>query len=375
MSPRPSTGTRTAYQLGKLIQPASTFRKPGKKTNRQLKPYYPAVIAYVYASRFAIRQNIQRRFPEHLSADRTAALRLAHLVELGYLGIASVRSTNPNFPHVYYAKRRGLAWLEKRLADEKGVELHLTRADEGKQRVRSLDSLLHELLLTEFQLGVYQTVHGREDLTLHTAERRYYRKENLLRFREQGQNRTIRPDAGFLLSISARQGTQPSRLQFYVELDAGTMAPRKILEKYQHYHAWSRTDGVPYLTSLYGRLGDQNPKPNFRLLMIAHDKYRGLHKDERRMLDLIVQALDPSIPQNNVWFTTVSQLNAHAGDPLPLQAAIWYRIRDFKPYLNQFRSNVAGGMDKGQQPNHARRQFVEMLLPNLPRYPLFPPSS
>ena len=116
-----------------------------------------------------------------------------------------------------------------------------------------------------------------------------------------------------------------------VELDNGTMNKKKIRAKYAGYLAWSQSAaGKQYLIDLYRRHGATEPRPTFRLLVIARS--RTGKDDQQRMLELCRPLAKLSAAmQDRFWFTTVAALRSCQDDLLPLDVAIWRRGRDVDP--------------------------------------------
>jgi Replication-relaxation len=204
----------------------------GQTAPRKYRPqelrHYAAVVEYVYQSRLAVRSQIQRRFPAWIGSERTAQYQLARLVELGYLSLASVRSTSPNFPYVYLATGKGIRLVREAWA-EHGVDWLVSAPEEAKAQGRAEVTVLHELMLTELELAIRLTVAARPDLQILTTERRYFRAENQLRFSYQTGQSQVQPDAGFVLAV-ARPGADRALLLCLVEMDNGSMsvAPRGL---------------------------------------------------------------------------------------------------------------------------------------------------
>jgi hypothetical protein len=336
------------------------------------------VVEYVYRSRYATGSQIRRRFTEYLPSERTAQYQLANLVQLGHLATSPVRSTSPNFPFVYHATGRGVN-LVSQIYASLGRQWSAAATEQFRSRGQSLDSILHEVLLTEFDLAVSKTVESRGDLELLLTERRYFRRERQLRFSHQGKVRRVVPDSGFLLRFrsqtSGRLAAQRSSLLLHlVELDNGTMPVARILEKYLRYHCWAESpEGRQYLTDLYRRFGRTDARPNFRLLVIAHAK-TDASGDMRRLTDLFAQALLlPSSMRDRIWLTTAEDLRRHQEDNPPLSAAIWLRARDARRWLPAYRTfceQLPGG--RGNKRYAHQRRFVAQQLAALPRHPLFP---
>jgi hypothetical protein len=114
----------------------------------------------------------------------------------------------------------------------------------------------------------------------------------------------------------------------FVEMDNGTMNRKQIWAKYRRYTAWAESPaGKQYLVDLYHHHGATEPRPTFRLLIIARSRI-GNDDDHHRMLELLaVAAKLPATLKDRLWFTTVADLCHWQHDPLPLDAAIWRRGR------------------------------------------------
>ncbi len=358
---------RTAWELPQLIRPLPVRHRPRRKQPRHL-PHYPSVVRFIYDNRFAIASQVQRRFPERFASLRTVQYQLGCLVELGYLRTAPVRSTSPNFPFVYYVAAKGARLLQEQFTYEPLGD------DFVPESVRNsgvaIHSLLHELLTTEFMLSLQLAAASREDVQLIAPERRYYRRDKRLRFEAQGRQLSLVPDAGFLLSTQQPNGNRTALLHL-VEMDNGTMPPRRILEKYQRYSDWSRSEeGRGYLKCLYRRTGCVTARPNFRLLTIAHDN-RNSAGDVRRMANLVYAALDETVwsaLRDRLWFTSVARLRSSPSHPESSGTPVWHRTRDIKPEIHLLQN-------ANPTSSSARRRFAERLLRQLRLHSLFPSST
>ena len=368
--------TTTAWDLPELIRPLPIRRQPVRKRPRPL-PHYPAVVEYVYKSRFATATQIERRFPAQLRSHRTAQYQLAGLVQAGYLRTAPVRSTSPNFPFVYSATRRGINLVRQEYA-KYGISWQAEATEEGRQRGIGLDCILHEVFVTECELAVHRTVENRPDLKCLFTERRYFRRNKRLEFMDGGFTRKIVPDAGFLIRVgtaTAATGNDgaASLLLHYFELDNGTMSLVRIAQKLQHYAGWGESDaGQKYLRLLYQRYGTGTDRPNFRLVIVAHANHRP-GGDESRLIDLLGRTLDlPAAMRDRIWLTAAEALRPHHNDELPLDAAIWLRARDARPWLAEYQKEIGARDLTSAQKFAMARKFVRERLPELPRHPLFP---
>lgn len=367
--PRAPAPLTTAWDIARSMRPIQAVARPLRKYTPKVLRHYPALVEYVYKSRFANRSLIQRRFLKWLKNERTARNQLACLVELGYLGIATARTRTRN-DYVYFATGAGVRLIRETWA-KLNVEWRVDTREENRERGRSLRTLVHELMLTELELAVRLTVDARPDLKILTSERRYFRAENQLRFTYNIAHYHVEPDAGFVLAVQ-RPGSDPALLVHFAEMDRGWMSLRRIGQKYWLYARWAESaEGQDYLTHVYSRLGAKNPQPNFRLLVIAHDALQE-GQDSRRLAALFAQALElPGPMRDRLWLTTVAQLHAHQAETPPLAAPLWYRVRDAREWLGEYRAAMAA-RQPGQKIESHRRKYVEARLPSLPLHALFP---
>lgn len=152
----------------------------------------------------------------------------------------------------------------------------------------------------------------------------------------------------------------------FVEVDNGTMNQKQIRAKYRRYVAWSQSPtGKQYLTDLYRRHGATEPRPTFRLLVVARS--RTGRDDPHRMLELSEPIVKlPAAMQDRFWFTTVAALRSCQDDLLPLDAANWRRGRDVDHLRKML---VAGSSRRGKKaaprPDCATSQ-LHKLFPECP---------
>lgn len=355
---------RTAWELSALIRPLPVRHRSVARRPRILA-HYPAMVRYVYDSRFVTASQVQRRFATALPSLRTAQYELANLLRLGFLQIAPVRSTSPNFPYVYFTTRLGFRRFVK---PEAGDDALPDSTENVKKDGIALHSLLHELLISELLLAVERTVAQRHDLTLHNTERRYFRRDKRLRFERLGAFQSVVPDAGFLVAARQANGKRTGLLHA-VELDNGTMARRRMLDKYRAYAAWfTSPEAAEYLQQMSAEYDDVVGS-SWRLLIVAHDKDEGA--DLNRLRQLFTWALEPEVwpaLRDRAWFTTVEQLRQFQGAFQPLSAPIWIRARDAKPWIREFRAALA---TEGNTGRARQRAMTAARLTDLPRHPLF----
>ena len=356
---------RTGWELRDLIRPLPVRREAASARH---KPHYfdPALIEWVYGSRFAITSQLQRRFPERLPSLRTAQRHVRRLVQMGLLAPAPVRSTGPHFPMVIYATGKGINVLQETYR-KFGKYWDGPRTEDGKAHGLALDSILHEILITEFDLSVQRTVDARDDLELLSRERRYFRRERRLTYEQRGSTHRVVPDAGYLTAV--RSDTDRDLLPLMLlEMENGTHSMAKLRRKLQGYRQWSEGNAADWLSRLYGEHGEPQ-KRSFRLLLVAHDKH-GTVSDERRLLDLLIVTLElPANLRDSVWLTTAHDLLADRSSVATLDKPVWLRAKGCRSLLPEYRRIQPG---RGQRQHTRRRQFLSERIPSLPRRGLFP---
>jgi hypothetical protein len=173
----------------------------------------------LFDHRWATGEQVQWRFPDRLESPKTKDNYLANLVQFGFLALAPVRSTSPNFPYVYCATTKGIR-LVKDTYRQLGIAWAGEKTETVKAQGMALPSILHELLLTEFDLAVSRTEKGIDSIKQLMLERRYFRADKRLEFYEGGQTERLKPDGGFLI-----QYLETGRLlMHFTELDNGPLS-------------------------------------------------------------------------------------------------------------------------------------------------------
>jgi hypothetical protein len=364
---RKRRGFGSAWDLPALIRPLPLRQRQRPKRPRLL-PHFPAIVEFVYDHRWATGEQVQWRFPELLNSPKTKDNHLANLVQLGFLAVAPVRSTSPNFPYVYSATTKGVRLIADTYR-EHGLTWAGAKTETVKAQGMALVSILHEVLLTEFDLAVWRTQQGIGSIKRLMMERRYFRCDRQLQFYEGGQTQRLKPDGGFLM----RNEETGRLLMHFIELDNGTLSAAKTRRKYQLYDSWSRSpEGGKYLGEHFAKFGATSSEPNWRLLMIAHAKDRE-GGNERRLLDLLAQTLDlPTAMRERIWLTTAEKLrNCHELKE-PLTRPIWLRARDARPWIGEYRQFMRKlRQEKRHQRFAAQRKFVAEWLSDFREHPLF----
>ena len=146
-----------------------------------------------------------------------------------------------------------------------------------------------------------------------------------------------------------------------VEMDTGSMNKKQLRAKFARYHAWAESDeGKRFLLELYRRHGAINPRPSFRLLVVAKD--RGDHDEGRVAAVLSAACLHPAV-LNRIRIATVADLRAHQHDLLPLEAALWRRGKNVQSW---FENAAVHGERKT-----AKQEMIRIWLPGALLFPLF----
>src|SRR5262249_13695034 len=146
------------------------------------------------------------------------------------------------------------------------------------------ERIIHELLITEFMLVVWQTIEIRPDLELLTVERRSLAKHSAFRLVMGKHSTRVTPDAMFLFRYK-----QGGMCCCFLEMDNGTMNAKQVRAKFARYCAWSQSvRGQQYLINLYQQYGAKESRVTYRLLIVARSR-TGLH-DDGRLSELLIAA-------------------------------------------------------------------------------------
>jgi hypothetical protein len=305
---RTTTGKReplSVWELPKLLESVHEFRK--RKTKRaKERPHYPAILAFVHRSRFAIASQIQRRFSKYLRSDRTARRHLAELESLGYLD--TVQPPSPLWPKTYFCSGRGVRRLRAAYA-EKGTEWKPSVIDRYRRLGFSPSHVTHELFITEVALTAWEVVQARDDLELLTTERRSLASHPAFQITLAGGRTRLVPDGMFLL----RQHDK-GMIACFIEADMGTMSEGQWKAKLRRYEAWSHAEaGNRWLTDLYSAYGATSPRPLFRVLTVA--------TREERKSQLVKWSQDHrGMLSGWLWFTSAGKISQCRSEVIPLRA-------------------------------------------------------
>lgn len=317
---RTRRGPISPWELPSLMTPVHVHRRAKVKRPVERR-HFARILAFVHRNRFAVASQIQRRFADVLRSDRTARRHLEEMEALGYLGVAPARGVSPLFPKVYYVTGRGVRRLRECLAAQ-GKSWEATRVDRRGRHTREgygAEQLVHEILITEFLLSVWQIGESDPNVKVLAVQRRSLVKHPAFRFTIAGKTTQLIPDAMFLCRHN------PGGMAcYFVEMDTGSMNRKQLSEKLQRYAVWSESaGGQQYLTNLYDRHGATEPRPVFRLLIVTRDRTSG--DDQRRLAE--VATVTSQLPQrirNRIWLTTVARIHIHSSTVDNLLApAVW----------------------------------------------------
>lgn len=286
----------SVWELPTLLRSVHEHRN-SKPKNCKERRHVPAILAFVYRNRFAVANQIQRRFPQYLPSDRTARRRLAEMEALGYLGVVATNNTSPLWPKVYQVTKRGLSRLRQAHAKQT-MDWAPTRSDRSRSNGFSAQHVVHEILVTEFMLQVWLAGHERPNLELPKIERRSLIGNPAFRVAVNGKQSWLAPDALFVIR---RQ--EHGMMCCLVEVDTCSMSNRQLTKKLSRYAAWTGSpSGQQFLVDLYRRFGASKPKAAFRLLIVACDPIGQQH--ERRMLNILRAGNKaPCQLRDRIWLT------------------------------------------------------------------------
>lgn len=350
---------------------AEAVSKPSRLP--RIKPFYAALIEWVYANRFVLGEQVGERFHPWLRSERSIDRHVQALVQLGYLGRAGVRTPIPNnLPHAFYATARGLRLVAQEY-QRQGLVWQPLPGEENKSRGRAEDTMLHEIMLSQLAVDIGLTVECRDELELLFSERRWWRSPLLPAI---GNQKAVEPDLGFLTATHLPAGER-RLLMHFVELDRGGLSLARWQQRLDGYFRWAETVGEDYLRALYHGWGvARRERPAWKLLIICQNKDTG--KDSARLRNLFHLCLDlPSHLRRVIWLTTVAALERHAQEDPPLGAPMWVRVADVgKDWLAAYH-RATDHLARESDRIKARRRLVTQRLLELARRPwaLFPPEK
>ena len=309
-------------------QPRSPVR-PSRRYSRHAR----MLLSFFVRHRTALAVHVQRMFPDLFHTDRGTRMHLQTLIARRELDVREGHGTG--VANVYCLTQRGL-----RVAQESDD----THAVPDRRRPPTGSHLLHELLVTEIAVATVEAVRQRSDLAIPWEER--------FGFALQRAFRDLIPDYGYLLRHP--QGL----LACFVEVQSGEESSTRVEAKLHSYAAWATTPAAEdYLIDLYQRHGAQAARPQFRLLLVVHDR-RGAVDTTRLRQCLGATLTLPRAMRHRVWFVGASDLAGAASTDAP----VWVRAKDLDA------CDVAWDTISKKE----RRIRLRRAFPQLPRHHLFP---
>jgi hypothetical protein len=114
---------------------------------------------------------------------------------------------------------------------------------------------------------------------------------------------------------------------YLVEVSSGEESITRFRQKLIAYELWIESEASQqFLVELYRKHGAQQPRPQFRLLCVMHN--RRDQRDDIRLRDLVYAAADvPTKVRRKTWCTTAQAIIETAD----ISAPIWLRLKDLEP--------------------------------------------
>jgi len=285
--------------------------------------------------RVALANHVQRQFSELFASDRLARMHLQTLVESGDLAI--IRAEGVGRPNVYEVTTNGLRSVAddaSSLGNDSLLKLH--------RRIGS--HRIHELLITEFAVGITESVRLRRDLELSWEER--------FGFHAHPAFSTIVPDYAFMFRHD--EGMVAS----LVEISTGEESSTRLAGKLGEYQDWSESAASRrFLVDLYRSRGANNPRAVFRLLFVVQNRRSG--NDLTRLKQVISEAVGVSRELlAHLWVTTIDDLES-AGS---VDAPVWICGGDIQQHADELE----------RQSSRQRRRLLTSVIRKTRRQRLFP---
>jgi len=328
---------RTVFDMA-----ATAYAIPGKKRPRtglaRYSKYGEALLRFFHLHRTALAGHVHRAFPRFFKTVRDARRHLDTLVMAGHLD--RVAFADPYQPNVYFIKEAGL----RRCLDLEGIN---PRSIPERHEPPTGTQVLHELLVTETAVSVYEHVRLRTDVTLTWEER--------FGFHTDPAFGHLTPDWSFLM-----RGND-GLIWCAVEVIAGEESGTRIRECLRDYALWYETEeAVEFLRRMYAG-GIELQQVPIRILCITQNRNVTRTDAAKERLTLTQTFFVPQEIQQFVWTTTNSALKS-ALDTGSINEPIWHRGKDLVEHRSRWHSCASR--------QHTR--FMDELVAHLPTYTLFP---
>lgn len=275
---------------------ASQYQLPNSTSRLRYSCHARHLLPFFVLHRTALASHVQRSLPEQFKSDRLARLHLQSLASAQTIRILTYN--DPRRPNVYMITDDGI----DHAADFMRV---LPESIPSRRDDPNGDHILHELLITEVAVARAEFLRSHSDFEALWDERFGF-------FRI--------PSFASLIPDYAQLYRCPHGLQLdFIEVLTGERSISRIQQKMEQYAAWSATpEAEDFLLTLYRHFGAKNPKPEFRLHFIAHNRNL-IGADagwERQILNATFNV--PERIQRRIWTTTNAALSraANIDDPV-----------------------------------------------------------
>jgi len=271
---------RTTFDL---LTPYRPHPRTPVRTSRRYSRHAMTVLSFFARHRLALAAHVQRMFPDLFQSDRGTRMHLQTLVARRELDVREGHGIGQ--ANVYSITQRGLRTIRETDDGDAFPDRH--RRPTGSH-------LLHELLITEIAVATAEAVRQRPDLAIPWDER--------FGFTRHPAFRDLIPDYAYLLRHAS------GLLACFVEVQSGEESPTRVAAKLQAYAEWAATPATEdFLLDLYRRHGAQTPRPQFRLLLVVHDR-RGV-VDATRLRQCLGATLTlPRSMRHRTWLVGASDL-------------------------------------------------------------------
>lgn len=326
----------TAYDIAGAQYAAPNNGSPEpQRAGIKYSIYAGEILRFLAVHRIALASHVQRALPHCFASDRSARRHLQTLADEGDVDILTY--DDPRRPNVYLITGQGL----DRACDFMRVvpESVPARRDDPKG-----DHVLHELLITEVAVARYEFFRADRDHK-HLWEERF------------GLH-TIAAFADVVPDYAQAYRSPHGCLIDFVEVLSGERSITRVQEKLQRWADWSESEaGQDFLLQSYRYFRAQNPRPVFRINIVAHN--RNLvgtdHGWERRVLNATFRV--PADLQRRVWTTTNAALRHSKG----IDSAVWRCAAMLVPHRARWQDT----------PKSKRLHYLSGVLTSVPAMKLF----
>ena len=324
--------------MSKTISKQSRFhRDPSRAATLQIQERDLAVVRQVMEDRFLSAQQITALF---FPSYRRAAERLQFLWNAGYLKREYAPVSFGTSPAIYCLTAKG----RELVVEYGGVSREQMRWHKDTNRGTG-PFKRHELDLTDVKVGLTVAARKRLDVELHHFGKgsAYYDKvTNAQPDAGEKEHIPIRPDAFIVLRVGRRYH------YFFLEVDRGTMALKRLRTKLKGYRAYYFGGGF---FAKYGQTGQRQEDYSFRVLMTCPT-------EETRNNRLEVAA---ALGSNTMcWFAVQEET---VRDPF---GSVWVRGKEYKEALKQQKVAQEVVERWGRAKNKAERDgFMRQRVPGL----------